>query len=255
MSPDYAGVTEVPGNRLTREALSMAYSRYLFAAAFCSGNDVLEVACGAGQGLALLARSARSVIGADRMPGLLAQVPRGPSGRLPLVTLDAQALPFRGGVFDLVLLNEALYYLADPVRFWSESRRVLRTDGRVIVTTINSRWRDFSPSPHSTGYHTPSRLRHEMSAAGFAVELYGGFAVGEPRGAARAVSILKRAAGHARLIPRTMKGKAALKRLFYGRLVDAPAVIEEGMSPYDPPVPLGDRETAFKVIYAVGLVR
>lgn len=255
MTPDYAGVTEVPGNRITSEALSMAYSRYVFAAALSGGKDVLEVACGAGQGLALLARTARSVVGADRMPGLLAQARGGGARHLPLVNLDAQRLPFRNSAFDVVLLNEALYYLSEPNHFWHESRRVLRAGGRVIVATINSRWRDFNPSPHSAGYHTPSQLRQEMSAAGFDVELFGGFAVGKSTAAASAVSALKRAASQAGLIPGTMRGKTALKRLFYGRLVDAPAVIEEGMSTYDRPVPLRHDETAFKVIYAVGLAR
>ena len=232
----------------------MAYSRYAFAAEIARGGDVLEVACGAGQGLALLARHARSVVGADRMPDLLQQAKRG-AGSVPLVALDAQHLAFVSGSFDVVLLNEALYYLPDPVKFWDESRRVLRAGGRLLVTTINSRWRDFNPSPHSTGYHTPARLHDEMSAAGFEVRLFGGFAVAEPTGVASAVSALKRAASHAGVIPRTMKGKAALKRVFYGRLVDAPAAIEEGTAAYDRPVPLGQDETRFKVIYAVGQAR
>ena len=48
---NYATVTETPGNRVTRDAIAMMYTRYAFAARYCEGKQVLEVGCGAGPGL------------------------------------------------------------------------------------------------------------------------------------------------------------------------------------------------------------
>jgi 2-polyprenyl-3-methyl-5-hydroxy-6-metoxy-1,4-benzoquinol methylase len=65
LATDYCTVTELPGSNATKEQLARLYHRYHFAAGFCEGKDVLEVACGAGQGLGYLARKAKSVVGGD----------------------------------------------------------------------------------------------------------------------------------------------------------------------------------------------
>ena len=65
MRPDYTTVTEIPRGRVTREQLTRMCTRYYFASKFCEGKDVLEVGCGAGQGLGYLARKARRVVGGD----------------------------------------------------------------------------------------------------------------------------------------------------------------------------------------------
>lgn len=55
------------------------------------------------------------------------------------------------------------------------------------------------------------------------------------------------------LIPKTMKGKEFLKRVFFGKLIPLPPEITDGMAEYTPPVPiLNDRPNyEYKVIYAV----
>jgi protein-L-isoaspartate O-methyltransferase len=58
---DYSDVTEAHGNQITREALAMMCTRYVFAARLSDGRDVLEVGCGAGQGLGVLRERARRV--------------------------------------------------------------------------------------------------------------------------------------------------------------------------------------------------
>jgi len=52
------------------------------------------------------------------------------------------------------------------------------------------------------------------------------------------LSAAKRLAVHYRLIPDTMRGKAILKRLVYGRLVRLPDEIEDSLAPRVPPTPL-----------------
>lgn len=56
---DYSTVTEIPGNKISKEQLTRLYHRYHFASLFCKGKDVLEVACGGGMGLGYLAKFAK----------------------------------------------------------------------------------------------------------------------------------------------------------------------------------------------------
>jgi hypothetical protein len=90
---DYTTVAEATGSRITREALSMLYSRYAYSATFCNGKDVLEVACGSA-GLGYLVKSKecrRWRLHRELTQGGTAQL----SGRIPLLRLDAHVLPFR----------------------------------------------------------------------------------------------------------------------------------------------------------------
>jgi SAM-dependent methyltransferase len=254
---DYSSVTEVPGVRVTAEALSMARSRYAFASERCADKDVLEIACGAGPGLGPVRAAARRLVGSDYTFSLLARARQHYGGRIPFVRLDAQALPFVDASFDAALLFEAIYYLPDAALFFRECRRILRRDGQIIVCTINCEWVDFNPSPFSTRYLSAAALRTALESAEFDVDLYGGFSAMRGTGLSTAVSWIKRAAIGFGLMPRTMKSKEWLKRLFFGPLVGVPAEFPHDGAPYDRPVPIDGENPAshFKVIYAVARVR
>lgn len=70
------------------------------------------------------------------------------------------------------------------------------------------------------------------------------------------ISLIKRTAVALHLMPRTMKGKDLLKRIFFGSLDPMPGEIREGMceyvslEPVFPDKPVKD----YKVIYAVARV-
>jgi hypothetical protein len=57
-------------------------------------------------------------------------------------------------------------------------------------------------------------------------------------------------------MPKTMKGKAFFKRIFFGKLVPLPPEVEEGMAEYVPPVPLSSdvSNSQYKVLYAIARV-
>ena len=252
--PDYLIVTETPETLGTSEALSMAFTRYWYAAGRCAGKDVLEVACGAGQGLGCLARLGRRVIGGDYSQNLIRIARRHYQARIPLVCLDANALPFKPRSFDVVILFEAIYYLASPERFLQQCAAVLRTGGRVLLCTVNREWKDFNPSPFHTRYFSAAELSSLLARHGFAAEIQGAFLVpGESLGT-RLVSLLKRTAILLGLMPRTMKGKAWLKRIFLGPLTAMPAELHDGIAQYDEPKPLSDASQAsrFKILFAAG---
>jgi ubiquinone/menaquinone biosynthesis C-methylase UbiE len=137
MAIDYTTVTEIPGNRVTREQLERMYHRYRFAADFSEGKDVLEVACGAGLGLGYLAKKTKRVVGGDYTEKLVTEAKGYYKEKIPLLRLDAHFLPFQAQSFDVVILYEAIYYLAKPEDFFNEARRVLRKDGILLIATVN----------------------------------------------------------------------------------------------------------------------
>lgn len=248
---DYTTVTEAPGDALRAEALDMLATRYALAAARARGRRVLEAGCGPGQGLGMLAATASFVVGGDYTDTLIGYAGRNYRGRVPLVRLDAQAMPFADASFDLVILYEAIYYLPDPAAFLSECRRVLAPGGEVLVCTANRLVADFNPSPYSVRYFSSEELRSMFAAQGFDVTLSGAFRAEPSTARDRVVSLVKRAAVALHLVPRTMKGKALLKRLFFGPLQPAPAELTPGLGAAETPEPLapGVDDTRHRVLF------
>lgn len=254
---DYSEVTEVPGLRTTREAVSMLYTRYAVAAQFCEGKRVLKVGCGAGLGLGHLAQRARSVVGGDYTESVLRYAQRSYPGQVPLVQLDAKRLPFANASFDVVILFEAIYYLDQPQFFLQECRRVLGDAGFLLLSSVNKEWSGFNPSPLSRRYFSASELRKLLAENGFEVEIFGGFRASPDTASRKAIEVVRRLAIRLHLIPRTMRGKEFLKRLFYGRLVTVPTKVQVGMARLEPLVPLLDAQTVqcYMVLYALARVR
>ena len=251
---DYSTVTEVPGFQSSLEAASMMYTRYANAARLCEGKAVLEVACGAGQGLGYLGTRASRVVGGDYTNELLGVAYKHYDGRVPLVQLDAHMLPFQDSSFEVIILYEAIYYLQRPEDFLDECRRVLQGKGVVLICTVNKDWSDFNPSPFSTRYFSTQELGQLLKEHGFGVELYGAFPVANGTAKDRIVSLIKRVAINLHLVPKTMKGKEVLKRLFFGKLAPIAPEITEGMAELFPLVALNGESNSskYKVLYAVG---
>jgi ubiquinone/menaquinone biosynthesis C-methylase UbiE len=252
---NFETVTEVPGCKASKEQLSMLYTRYAYAANMCSGKDVLEVACGSGPGLGYLARKAKTVVGGDLTWNLLHVAHSHYGSRIPLVQLDAEALPFPEACFDVILMYEAIYYLPNPERFLKECRRILRHGGKVILCSVNKEWTDFNPSPFFTRYFSAKELTDLFTNSEYTVDVKAGFHVAEPTLSARFLSLIKRMAIRCQLIPKTMKGKEIVKRLVFGRLVPLPLEVREGMAAYYPLVTVGNATpvSRFKVLYATGI--
>jgi ubiquinone/menaquinone biosynthesis C-methylase UbiE len=253
MGHDFASVTETPGTLVSAEALDMVRTRYEIAAGYAAGKSVLEVACGPGPGLGLLATFARRTVAGDYTSSHLEQARAQYGQRVPLVRLDALRLPFADGSFDVVVLFEALYFLPGFDGFLKSCWQVLSKHGILLIASANPEWSDFNPAPLSTRYLSAAELDRTLSDCGFEVTLYGGFSAGANGLRARVISMAKRAAVKLHLIPRTMKGKELLKRIAFGRLRPFPAEVSAATGTVWAPVQLarGVAAPAFKVIYAV----
>ncbi len=56
MTTDFISVTEIAGDEVTQEQADRLCNRYYWAGRYCSGKDVVEAACGPGQGLGYLGK-------------------------------------------------------------------------------------------------------------------------------------------------------------------------------------------------------
>ena len=256
MALDFTKVTEVPDSGATGEQHERLMHRYGWAKGLVENKRVLEVACGVGFGLGCMDAVAKSVVGGDYTHNLLRTARRHYGDRIPLVQLDGDHLPFTDGAFDLVLIFEAVYYLPDAERFVAEARRVLDKDGKLLIVSVNPEWDEFAPSPHSTQYLSARELIDHLKRGGFGdVECFGAFETGAGGSVQRVVSIIRRVVVALHLMPRTLEGRAKLKRLVYGSLKPLPAEIEAEVAvpePLDRVSEAGEGGVNHKVLYCTG---
>jgi len=206
---DFTTVTEVTGYKVTREQIERMYTRYRFASEFCEGKEVLEVARGSGQGLGHLAKKAKKVIGGDIDKNNLrfAREYYKDKENIELKILDAHKLPFDNNSFDLVILYEAIYYLANPEQFVKEAKRVLRKGGNLLICTANKDWSGFNPSPYSHKYFSAHELFGLLKQNNFGdIVLYGDCPVIAKTFKNRIISLIKRKGVALKIIPKTMEG-------------------------------------------------
>ncbi len=232
----------------------MVYTRYRFASEFCRGRRVLEVACGPGVGLGYLAAQARDVVGGDVTDQLLHLARHTVQGAVPLVRLEAEALPLRPASRDVIICFEALYFFEHPAKFLNECLRVLGPQGLLILCTVNPEWPEFNPNACGRRYYSARQLSALLREAGFQPDIFGAFPIGPASGRAACLSGIKRVAVALRLIPSSMAGKRLLKRLFFGKLLPFPATVEDGMASYAPPrsISADQSVTGYKILFAIG---
>jgi SAM-dependent methyltransferase len=256
MPPKFTNITETPGANASQEQIERLYQRYRFARDYCSDRDVLEAACGAGQGLGYLATHAKSVVGCDIDEECLSFARKHYVNRkgVHIDKADAQSLPYPDATFDVVLLFEAIYYLPEPAQFVTEAKRVMRPKGNIIICTVNREWQDFNPSPYSVRYFSVTELADLLKEEFEDIRCYGGFPVSTGSLKDITLSLIRRTAITLRLIPRTLKGRERLKRIFMGRLTPIPFEIADSMCQYHPPSPIPDKSPnrTHKELFVVG---
>ena len=152
----------------------MHVARYEHAIAFVRGWRVLDIACGTGYGLSLLAKHAR-VVGVDVDPSA-AVMARGHAGERVLVG-DGRKLPFRERSFDAVVSFETIEHFHHRDQFLSELARVLTDSGILILSTPNANHTkplDGKPrNPFHVHEYTPEELESELGRHFESVQMMG----------------------------------------------------------------------------------
>ena len=230
MRHDFTDVTETPNTLISQKQFTRMIDRYSWSALRVEGLDVVEVACGVGQGLGLLAQYAKSIEGCDISETLVTQAQAYYGNRVRVRVADAECLPYADNSLDCVIIHEALYYIKNKQAFAAELNRVLRPKGKLLLTTANKDIKAFHKSKYSSEYLGSVELTEYLSFNNFRVSLWGY----EPDDISslknRFLNRTKIFLGKYGLLPETMTTKMIFRRLLQGKLLKMPNEIPQPIS-------------------------
>lgn len=112
---------------ITNDALKAAHVR----AAETPGRG-LAMCCGTGITGKALADAGWDMIGVDITPEMVNETKK----LFPAILGNAEALPFEDNSFDLVVMRQAYFLLADGPSVLREARRLLNPTGRIVISQI-----------------------------------------------------------------------------------------------------------------------
>jgi SAM-dependent methyltransferase len=140
------------------------------------GERVVDLATGTGNAALLAARIGAVVTGLDAAPRLIDVARERAAGegvQASFVVGDVAALPFGDGSFDVALSVFGLIFAADPSRAFAEMIRVLRADGRALLSVwvpagpIDAMVGTFGRAVAAATGSTPNRFAwHDSEAVG-----------------------------------------------------------------------------------------
>lgn len=253
---DYVSITEISGDDVTQEQVQRLCNRYYWAGKYCAAKDVVEVACGTGQGLGYLSNISKSIQAGDYSKDIIAIAEKYYKNRIPIQQFDAQNMPYSDHSKDIIILFEAIYYIPDPEKFIRECVRVLRPNGQVLIATANKDLFDFNPSPNSYQYFGVVELHELLQKFNFKVEFFGDTPTETVSLRQKIVRPIKKLAVDLNLMPKSMAGKKLLKRFVFGNLVKMPAEIDASTTTYIEPDKINSSapNTTHKVILCAATI-
>ncbi|WP_205690908.1 class I SAM-dependent methyltransferase [Cellulophaga sp. BC115SP] len=112
---------------------------YIEAAKMVSG-DLLEIGCGTGRGVAVLAPSVTNYTGVDKNEPLMTKL----TAEYPSFKFIDMFLPPLKGIadntFDYIVTFQVIEHIEDDLAFIKEAHRVLKPGGKLILTTVNRKY-------------------------------------------------------------------------------------------------------------------
>ncbi len=137
-----------------------------------AGSTALDIGCGTGELLDVLARCGAAVVaGTDLSEEALGYARRRVGAGTILASL-AEAVPFASACAEVVVSLEVLEHLDDPLAALAEYHRVLRPGGTLLVTVpaYQSLWGAHDVAAGHRRRYRLGELRAQVSSAGFEVE-------------------------------------------------------------------------------------
>lgn len=133
---DFTGERYVP--ELRGQIYYEHLHRYMLAFGMSRDLDVLDIACGEGYGAAYLAIVARSVVGVDIDPQSIRHAGARYTGmNLSFRVGSCTDIPLADDSVDVAVSFETIEHIEQHERFLKEVVRVLRPDGRLIISSPN----------------------------------------------------------------------------------------------------------------------
>ena len=122
----------IPSDNVIHQRL---LSAYYHAKEFIKG-DLLELGCGEGRGVELLAPLADSYLGIDKIEPVIQKL----TERFPeykFISGTFPPFPFEDNSFDTIVTFQVIEHVKDDEGFIQEIHRVLRPGGKALITTPN----------------------------------------------------------------------------------------------------------------------
>lgn len=145
-------------------------------------ETILDVACGTGEleKLLLQQNPQQKITGVDISEEMLKTAKQKLSAypQVAWQTAEASDLPFDNCSFDLVVCASSLHYFKDPIASLAEMKRVIKSDGRVIILdwskdywvwqVIDLALKVFDSAHHKT--YTQKQFHHLLKQVGFKIK-------------------------------------------------------------------------------------
>lgn len=252
MSVKYKAELEWAAEKVSQEQVQRLCNRYYWAAGYCKDKDVVELACGTGQGAGYLNQVSRSYVAGDISDEVLTVAKKNYKNRINFIKIDAHKLPFEDNSKDIIILFEAIYYLTDINKFVYESKRVLRDNGQLLIVTANKDLYAFRPSKCAVKYYGVLELSDLLGKCGFTLDFYGDTPVRILSLRQKVLSPVKKIAVKLNLLPKANScGERIIKRFVFGTMCKMPNEIDENTSDKIDPIKIPDnlKDTLHKVLF------
>lgn len=154
---------------------------YRFCLPFVKNRRVLDFGCGSGYGTHLLSSDCEKITGIDISADAIAYArdhyQKDNLEYLQVNDIEAEALPFEDNAFDAVISFQVIEHIGQVEKYLSEIRRVLRSNGKLVIATPDRTTRLFPGQRPWNVYHlteySPDSFASLMTNFFPATELYG----------------------------------------------------------------------------------